>query len=51
MLTTIADVDIGTNINLERKLKTAAHYDLVVWNNPLDLDGKTVIDKGKISIN
>ncbi|MHA2393223.1 MAG: aminopeptidase [Promethearchaeota archaeon] len=41
-------IGIGTSLALGGKLKAAVHYDLVLWKPTIELDGKTVIEEGKL---
>lgn len=41
-------IGIGTSLALGGKLKAAIHYDLVLWKPNIELDGKIVIEEGKI---
>lgn len=41
-------IGIGTSLALGGKLKAAVHYDLVLWKPTIELDGKIVIEEGKI---
>ncbi len=43
-----AHIGIGTNITLGGCLKTMIHYDLVFWKPTIELDGKVVLENGKI---
>jgi leucyl aminopeptidase (aminopeptidase T) len=41
-------IGIGTSLALGGKLKAAVHYDLVLWKPTIELDGKIVIEEGKL---
>ena len=41
-------IGIGTNLTLGGTLKAAIHYYLVLWNPTIELDGKTIIEQGKL---
>ena len=41
-----AHTGIGTNITLDRVMKDAVQYDLVLWKSAIDLDGKIVVENG-----
>jgi leucyl aminopeptidase (aminopeptidase T) len=41
-------IGVGTNITFGGKIKTATHYDLLMWGYTLELDGKVVIEKGDL---
>ena len=41
-------IGIGTSLALGGKLKAAVHYDLVLWKPTIELDGKTVIEEGRL---
>jgi leucyl aminopeptidase (aminopeptidase T) len=42
-------VGIGTNITFDGKIKTPIHYDLLMWDYTLELDGKVVIERGDLT--
>ena len=39
-----AHIGIGTNITLGGKIKAPCHYDLLVWNPRVEIDGKVLIE-------
>jgi leucyl aminopeptidase (aminopeptidase T) len=39
-----AHIGIGTNITLGGRIKAPCHYDLLVWNPRIEVDGEVVID-------
>jgi 2,5-dihydroxypyridine 5,6-dioxygenase len=39
-------IGIGTNLMLGGNVKAAIHYDLIMWEPTIELDGKIVLDKG-----
>ncbi len=39
-------IGIGTNITLGGKIKAAIHYDLIMWQPTIELDGKVILEKG-----
>jgi leucyl aminopeptidase (aminopeptidase T) len=41
-------IGIGTNITLGGTVKSACHYDLILWKPTIELDGKIVMEKGEI---
>jgi leucyl aminopeptidase (aminopeptidase T) len=41
-------IGIGTSLALGGTLKAAIHYDLILWNPTIELDGKNVIERGKL---
>jgi leucyl aminopeptidase (aminopeptidase T) len=43
-------IGIGTSITLGGKIKAASHYDLIMKNGTIDVDGKTILQDGKILI-
>jgi leucyl aminopeptidase (aminopeptidase T) len=43
-------IGIGTNVTLGGKVKAAIHYDLIMWQPTIDLDGRIVLEKGVVKI-
>jgi len=43
-------IGIGTNITLGGNTKTPVHYDLLVWEPTVEVDGKTVIEGPEVRI-
>ncbi len=43
-------IGIGTNITLGGKVKAAIHYDLVMWEPTVELDGRVVLERGGLRI-
>jgi len=39
-------IGIGTNVTLGGNVKAAIHYDLIMWQPTIELDGRTVLEKG-----
>jgi len=39
-------IGIGTNVTLGGNVKAAIHYDLIMWQPTIELDGRTVLQKG-----
>jgi leucyl aminopeptidase (aminopeptidase T) len=39
-------IGIGTNITLGGTVKAAIHYDLIMWEPTIELDGKIVLERG-----
>jgi leucyl aminopeptidase (aminopeptidase T) len=46
----VVHIGIGTNITLEGKVKAALHYDLLMYNASLDLDGRIILKDGQLNI-
>lgn len=46
----VVHIGIGTNITLGGKIKAAVHYDLLMYNASLDLDGKMILKAGQLNI-
>jgi len=45
-----AHIGIGTNITLGGKVKAAIHYDLIMWEPTIELDGRVVLERGRLLI-
>jgi len=43
-------IGIGTNLMLGGNVKAAIHYDLIMWEPTIELDGKTVLEGGNLRI-
>jgi leucyl aminopeptidase (aminopeptidase T) len=43
-------IGIGTNITLGGNVKAAIHYDLLMWEATIDLDGDIVLEKGEVRL-
>ncbi len=43
-------IGIGTNITLGGNVKAAIHYDLLMWEATIELDGKVVLEKGQVRL-
>jgi leucyl aminopeptidase (aminopeptidase T) len=43
-------IGIGTNLTLGGNIKAAVHYDLLMWNATIELDGKAILEKGDLKI-
>jgi leucyl aminopeptidase (aminopeptidase T) len=43
-------IGIGTNITLGGNIKAAIHYDLLMWEPTIELDGKVVLEKGQVRL-
>jgi leucyl aminopeptidase (aminopeptidase T) len=43
-------IGIGTNVMLGGNVKAAIHYDLIMWQPTIDLDGRFVLEKGEVRI-
>jgi leucyl aminopeptidase (aminopeptidase T) len=39
-------IGIGTNITLGGSVKAAIHYDLIMWEPTVELDGRIVLERG-----
>jgi leucyl aminopeptidase (aminopeptidase T) len=39
-------IGIGTNVTLGGNVKAAIHYDLIMWQPTIELDGQVVLEKG-----
>jgi leucyl aminopeptidase (aminopeptidase T) len=39
-----AHIGVGTNITLGGTVKAPCHYDLLVWNPRIEIDGEVVIE-------
>ena len=40
-------IGIGTNITLGGTVKAAVHYDLIILNATIEMDGKTILENGQ----
>lgn len=45
-----AHIGIGTSITLGGTVKAPTHYDLLMWNPKIEVDGKVIIDGGKVCL-
>ena len=45
-----AHIGIGTSIPLGGTVKAPTHYDLLMWNPKIEVDGKVIIDGGKVCL-
>jgi leucyl aminopeptidase (aminopeptidase T) len=45
-----AHIGIGTNITLGGKIKASCHYDLLLWDTTVTIDGNVVICEGELQI-
>lgn len=45
-----AHIGIGTSITLGGKVKAPCHYDLILWNPKIEVDGKVIIDGKKVFV-
>ena len=45
-----AHIGIGSNITLGGNLKAAIHYDLVLWQPTIKLDGKILLKNGDLKL-
>lgn len=45
-----AHIGIGTNITLGGNIKASCHYDLLLWNPTIEIDGETIIREGELKI-
>lgn len=43
-------IGIGTNITLGGVLKAPTHYDLLMWNPHIEIDGETVLDGANVKL-
>jgi leucyl aminopeptidase (aminopeptidase T) len=43
-------IGIGTNITLGGNIKASCHYDLLLWNPTLSIDGVVVVEEGELRI-
>lgn len=43
-------IGIGTNVTLGGNVKAAIHYDLIMWQPTIDLDGRIVLEKGVVKV-
>ncbi|MDH4266619.1 MAG: leucyl aminopeptidase, partial [Deltaproteobacteria bacterium] len=43
-------IGIGTNVTLGGNVKAAIHYDLIMWQPTIELDGRVVLEKGEVRI-
>ena len=41
-------IGIGTNITLGGNVKAACHYDLLMWNPTVSIDGVVVVEEGEL---
>ena len=46
----VVHIGIGTNITLGGKIKAAVHYDLLMYNATLNLDGSLILKDGKLQV-
>lgn len=45
-----AHIGIGTSITLGGTVKAPTHYDLLMWNPKIEVDGKVIVDGGKVCL-
>ena len=45
-----AHIGIGTSITLGGTVKAPTHYDLLMWDPKIEVDGKVIIDGGKVCL-
>ena len=45
-----AHIGIGTSITLGGTVKAPTHYDLLMWNPRIEVDGKVIIDGEKVLV-
>lgn len=43
-------IGIGTNLTLGGNTKAAIHYDLIIWEPTIELDGKIILERGNLRI-
>ena len=43
-------IGIGTNITLGGHVKASIHYDLIMWKGTIALDGRTIMQEGRVLI-
>jgi len=43
-------IGIGTNVTLGGNIKAAIHYDLIMWQPTIEIDGRTIIERGILRI-
>jgi len=43
-------IGIGTSITLGGKIKTSCHYDLIMWNPKVEVDGEVIIEGKEVKI-
>jgi len=43
-------IGIGTNITLGGNVKAAIHYDLLMWQATIELDGRVILEKGQVRL-
>jgi hypothetical protein len=43
-------IGIGTNITLGGNVKAAIHYDLLMWEATIELDGNVILEKGEVRL-
>lgn len=43
-------IGIGTNITLGGNVKASCHYDLLMWNPTVSIDGVVVVEEGELRI-
>lgn len=46
----VVHIGIGTNITLGGKIKASIHYDLLMYNSTLNLDGYLILNNGELNI-
>ena len=45
-----AHIGIGTSITLGGTVKAPTHYDLLMWNPRIEVDGKVIVDADKVNL-
>ena len=45
-----AHIGIGTSITLGGVVKAPTHYDLLMWNPRIEVDGRVIVDGNEIFI-
>lgn len=43
-------IGIGSNITLGGTIKTACHYDVIMYRGTIEIDGRLVLENGKVRI-
>ena len=45
-----AHIGIGTSITLGGVVKAPTHYDLLMWNPRIEVDGRVIVDGDKVNL-
>ena len=50
LIITDRDSESDPNITLGGNIKSAIHYDLLMWGATIELDGKAILERGDLKI-